>query len=51
MFEDDLLTFSTRVDAVEENLLDVTVTATAVRDGDEVPVLRWRPVLLVGDAP
>lgn len=50
VFEDDLLTFTTRVDAVEQNLLDVTVTATAVRDDGETPVLRWRPVLLVGGA-
>lgn len=48
VFEDDLLTFRTRVDAVSSNLLDVTVTATAIRDQGETDVLRWRPVLLVG---
>lgn len=48
VFEDDLLTFSTRVDGATENLLDVTVTATAVRGDERVDVLRWRPVLLVG---
>lgn len=50
VFEDDLLTFSTRVDGRAENLLDVTVTATAVRDDGDVAVLRWRPVVLIGSA-
>jgi acyl dehydratase len=51
VFEDDLLTFSTRIDGVEGGLVDATVTATAVRGDDEVEVLRWRPVLLVGKLP
>lgn len=52
VFEDDLLSFTTSVDAVDEirgfQLADLTVVATALRSGAEpVEVLRWRPVAVV----
>lgn len=56
VFEDDLLTFSTRIDAVEQHddlrLVDATVTALAHRAGaDPIAVLDWHPVLaLAGEA-
>ncbi len=50
VFEDDLLTFRARVDAVDVTggfrLADVTCVATAHREGAEpVDVLEWHPVL------
>lgn len=52
VFEEDLLTVHTRVDALAESrgfrLADVTVTATAHRPGeDPMDVLEWHPVLVL----
>ncbi len=52
VFEDDLLTFSTAIEAVEHHdglrLVDATVTVHAHRNGGEpVAVLAWRPVLVL----
>lgn len=52
VFEEDLLSFTTRIDNVREfgqfRLVDATVTATAHREGSPpLPVLKWLPVLLL----
>lgn len=52
VFEDDLLQFTTTVDAVvtsgDFRLADLTVTATAYRGGTKpTDVLRWSPVVLL----
>jgi len=52
VFEEDLLTFSTHIDAVEQHddlrFVDATVTAYAHRGTDApVAVLDWRPVLVL----